>query len=273
MPGRRNAGEVGDDTGHHGTQMALLDVELPHRVGNVDDLDLRRGDPGVRQGAGSRLPDEITDLQRLLGEVACEVALVTADDPDGLLRRHLGSSRCSGGSADTPGMGATPRRWCSSEASTALIIALPEGLRHPFTKGFDPASRPAGRPERRKPGQAHCFTLASRAAKPRWLPTGRGARARTPRKVSWFRSDPLPNSSRLQLELHRLTRPQGAPLIEADNLDFGDVPGHGADPQPTAADPDDDVVLTEPQPAGEGAELLGPLRVEAQHAAARLQPG
>src|SRR5450631_3278727 len=75
-----------------------------------------------------------------------------------------------------------------------------------------------------------------------------------------------------QLELHRLPGPQRTPLIDAGDLDLGYVPGHSTDPQQTAADPNDDVVLAEPKSGCEGAELLGPLRVEPQHAATGLQP-
>ena len=108
MPGRWYPGQLRNDAGHHGTQVTLLDVELPHRIGNMDDLNLRGGDTGVRQGAGGRLLDKVADLQRLLGEVPCEVALVAADDPDGLLRGHVRSFRSDGDVTATAGVGVGP---------------------------------------------------------------------------------------------------------------------------------------------------------------------
>src|SRR5664279_3149198 len=105
MSRRGNAGEVWDDAGHHGAQVALLDVELPHRVGDVDDLDLRGGDAGCRHSAGHGLLDEGADLQRLLGEVAGKVALIAADDRYRLLRRHIRSSDGAGCWAATTGIG------------------------------------------------------------------------------------------------------------------------------------------------------------------------
>src|ERR1019366_4418516 len=105
MPGRGYAGELRDDASHHGTQVALLDVELPHRVGDVDDLDLPGGEAGAPHGAHGGLLEQVTDLQRLLGEETDETDMIAADDPDRLLRRHVRSFRNDGGSAATAGTG------------------------------------------------------------------------------------------------------------------------------------------------------------------------
>src|ERR1019366_6309022 len=131
MPGRGYAGELRDDASHHGTQVALLDVELPHRVGDVDDLDLPGGDAGARHGAHGGLLDQVTDLQRLLGEVTGEVALIAADDPDRLLRRHVRSFRNDGGSAATAGTGVRTAYLARRPDLGALhIIAVRTGRRH-----------------------------------------------------------------------------------------------------------------------------------------------
>src|SRR5450631_4729568 len=126
--------------------MALLDVELPHRVGDVDDLDLRGGYASCGKCAGSGLLDEVADLQRLLGEVAGEIALVAADDPDILLHRHVRSSRMRSGSVHakpemrsgsvaartsasvTPGAHSTSRRPSSVTSRTARVSMRTVGM-------------------------------------------------------------------------------------------------------------------------------------------------
>src|SRR5450631_3814611 len=139
MPGRRNPGQLRDHAGHHRTQMALPDIELPHRVTDMDDLNLVSGDSGVRQGAGGGLPDKVADLQRLLREVTGEVALVAADDPDGLLRGHTGSEIRSGSVAArtcasvTPGAHSTRRRPSSVTSRTARSVMMRCTTRSPVS--------------------------------------------------------------------------------------------------------------------------------------------
>src|SRR5450631_626067 len=131
--------------------MALLDVELPHRVGDVDDLDLRGGYASCGKCAGSGLLDEVADLQRLLGEVAGEIALVAADDPDILLHRHVRSSRMRSGSVHakpemrsgsvaartsasvTPGAHSTSRRPSSVTSRTARSVMMRSTTRSPVS--------------------------------------------------------------------------------------------------------------------------------------------
>src|ERR1035437_6350687 len=153
MAGRGNTGQLRDHAGHHGTQMALLDVELPHRVTDMNDLNLVSGDSGVRQSAGGGLPHEVADLQRLLGEVTGKVTLVPANDPDGLLHGHVsvllvwGSVHVRAGIAEmrsgsvaartpasvTPGAHSTSTRPWSVTSRTARSVMMRWTTRSPVS--------------------------------------------------------------------------------------------------------------------------------------------
>jgi hypothetical protein len=65
----------------HRPEVPLPGEELAEGIADVDDTDLRAGEAGCDEGALDDLTDQPVDADALSGQVAREVALVTAENP------------------------------------------------------------------------------------------------------------------------------------------------------------------------------------------------
>lgn len=90
---RRQPPQLGIDGGRHGPEVPLPGEQLPERVAHVDRVDLRSGDPGVRQRLTRHLGDQPVDRAAIPRPVPREVALVPTQHPDPLPLPHV--ARCA----------------------------------------------------------------------------------------------------------------------------------------------------------------------------------
>ena len=82
MPGRGGAPQGVVDGRGHRAEVALAGEHLPERVGHVDDVDVGGIDHGLGQGRVDDLAGQIGEVMALAGQVAGEITLVAAENPD-----------------------------------------------------------------------------------------------------------------------------------------------------------------------------------------------
>ena len=70
------------DGGGHGAEVALAGEHLAERVGDVHDVDVGGVDFGRRECGIHHLGGQIGEVVAFAGEVAREIALIAAEDPD-----------------------------------------------------------------------------------------------------------------------------------------------------------------------------------------------
>ena len=89
MAGRGDTPQLGDDGGGHGAEVPLPGEHPAEGVAHVDALHVAGGGAGVVERALDHLLHQVVHALALAGEVACEVGLVTAKDPDAGLAAHV----------------------------------------------------------------------------------------------------------------------------------------------------------------------------------------
>ena len=71
-----------DDGGRHGAEVALGGEQFAERVGDVDDADVGGVDLGRLERRGHHLGGQLGEVEAFAVQVAGEVALIAAEDPD-----------------------------------------------------------------------------------------------------------------------------------------------------------------------------------------------
>ena len=97
--------------GRHRAEVALAGEQLTERVGDVDHVDR----VGLESRSGERgsddLGSQVREIESLPGQVAAEVALVAAEDPDvGAAHERDDTTTNRVTPADSPSRGERPRR-------------------------------------------------------------------------------------------------------------------------------------------------------------------
>ena len=70
------------DAGRHRAEVALAGEHLAEGIGDVNHLDVGGVDPGCRERVGHHFGGQVGEVMAFAGEVAREIALIAAEDPD-----------------------------------------------------------------------------------------------------------------------------------------------------------------------------------------------
>ena len=82
MAGRGGVPQAVVDGGRHRAEVTLSGEHLAECVGDVDHADVRGVDLGRREGGVDDLAGQVGEVAAFSGEVAGEVALIAAENPD-----------------------------------------------------------------------------------------------------------------------------------------------------------------------------------------------